>query len=338
MAETADPRLTGCRRLAALVLLLLTAATIGSAGVVAQDPWLTRISDALDRMASSHYQPELRAAYGAFTYSYTGLGSSFSRFVEEALTRAITGSKRVKLFARRAIQAMDASYRELYRDYFQTAEADALLYGRFSAAEGGSATGVMLHLEMASLSTGELLGAEDLLIPAAAVPPGVSLTPPGLVQAQNLRSALTDVLAAAGGNLVVQAVSDRGDNPVYRMGENLQLHVFLNRDAYLKVYHVDMNGRTQLIYPNRFHPDNKVAGGAFVRIPEQRDPFQFRLGPPFGTEFIKVIASTRQFSDVESAFSPLEGTARQAVTRGLALIAADAESAETLMAYTIVEK
>lgn len=338
MAETTPPCLGRRRRVAALVLLFLLIATISSAGINSQEIWIARISDALDRMATSHYQPEVRAAFGAFTYGYTGLGSSFSRFVEEALTRAITGSKRVKLFARRAVQAMDASYRELYREYFQTAEADALLYGRFSVAEGGSGAGAKLHLEMASLSTGELLGAEDLLIPAAAVPSGISLTPPGLAQAQNLRSSLTDVLAAAGGNLVVQVVSDRGENPVYRIGENLQLHVFLNHDAYLKVYHVDVTGKTQLIYPNRFHPDNKVVGGGFVQIPQPGDPFQFRLGPPYGTEFIKVVASTRQFSDVEAAFSPLEGTARQAVTRGLVLVAVDAESAETLLAYTVVEK
>ena len=338
MDDTTDACRCRCYSLRAMVLLFLLIALIRPVALHAQDAWVSRISKALDRMASGYYQPEVRAAFGAFTYGYTGLGSSFSRFLEEALTRAVTGSKRVRLFARHAVQAMDASYREVYREYFQTAEADALLYGRFSVAEGGSGTGVSLHLELASLSTGELLGAADLLIPITAVPPDISLAPPGLTQAENLRSSLSDLLAAADGDLVVQAASDRGENPVYRLGENLQLHVFVNHDAYLKVYHVDVAGKTQLIYPNRFQPDNRVAGGAFVRIPERHDPFQFRLGPPFGAEFIKVVASTRQFSDVEADFSELEGSARQAISRGLTVVASDAESAETLLAYTIVEK
>jgi hypothetical protein len=321
-----------------MLLAFLLGALSAPAALQAQEAWVGRISEALDRMASGYHLPEVRAAFGSFSYGYTGLGSAFSRFLEETLTRAITGSKRVKLFARHAVQSMDASYREVYRDYFQTAEADALLYGRFSTGDGGTGGGVALHLELASLSTGELLGAADLLLPAAAVPAGLSLEPPGLNQAESLKSSLTDLLAAGGGRLVVQAAADRGDSPVYRAGENLQVHVFVSRDAYLKIYHVDVSGKTQLIYPNPFHPDNRVAGGSFLRIPEAHDPFQFRLGPPFGAEFIKVAASTRQFADVESAFADLQGSAREVMTRGLTVVAADAESAETLLAYTIVEK
>ena len=318
------------------ILLVLLIGWITPGALQAQAGWVARASEALDRMASGHYLPELRVAFGSFTYGYTGLGSGFSRFVEETLTRAITGSWRVKLVARHAVQAMDVAYREAYQEYFQSAEADALLYGRFSYAPGGSAGGVVLHLELASLSTGELLGATDLRIPDAALPPGHVLEPPGLRQAESLRESLRELLVAAGGELVVRSVSDRGEQPVYRSGESLRVHVFVNRDAYLKVYHVDVHGKSQLIYPNRFHPDNRVKGGAFVRIPEAHDPFEFRLGPPFGTEFIKVVASTRQFAEVETAFRELGGSPREAVSRGLEVLGADGESAETLLAYTIV--
>lgn len=324
------------RRAAALLFAL--AAWSGSGAVHAQEAWVARASEALDRMASGYHLPEVRAAFGSFTYSNTGLGSAFSRYLEEALTRAITGSKRVKLFARHAVQAMDASYRKVYRDYFQTAEADALLYGQFYENCDCSGGGISLQLEMTSLSTGELLGTVRLLIPDTVVPRNVPLAPPGLARAEDLKISLADLLAVVGENLAVKAVTDRGEHPVYRAGENLVVHVFVNRDAYLKVYHVDVAGKTQLIYPNRFHPDNRVAGGSFVRIPEAHDPFQFRLGPPFGAEFIKVAASTRQFADLEEAFSDLPGPARKALTRGLSVAAADAESAETLLAYTIVEK
>ena len=287
-------------------------------------------------MAAGYHLPEVRAAFGTFTYAHTGLGSAFSRWLEEALTRSILATKRVKLFARHAAAAMDPAYREVYREHFQTGEADALLYGRFAAGEAGG--GPALHLELASLSTGELLGAADLSLPASALPAGMELEPPGLARAEGQRANLTGVLGAPVGKLTVKAMTDRGEGGVYRSGEELQVHVFVNRDAWLKVYHVDVAGKTQLIFPNQFHSDNRVAGGGFVRIPEEHYPFQFLLGEPYGTEFIKVVASSRPFADSESAFTELAGPAREVVTRGLKVAAADPETAEALTAYTIVEK
>jgi hypothetical protein len=61
-------------------------------------------------------------------------------------------------------------------------------------------------------------------------------------------------------------------------------------------------------------------GGGFIAIPDAAYPFKFRLGHPYGTEFIKVAASTRQFADVEKDFADLSGVA------------------EALVSYTIVEK
>ncbi len=104
---------------------------------------------------------------------------------------------------------------------------------------------------------------------------------------------------------------------MYQNGEDLTVHVFVNRDAYVKVYHVDVNGKTQLIFPNQFYRKNRIQGGTIVTNPDESYPFKFRLGPPYGTEYIKVVASEHQFSDIEDPFTNLPGNARDVLSRGL---------------------
>jgi hypothetical protein len=128
----------------------------------------------------------------------------------------------------------------------------------------------------------------------------MAVKPPGLERAADEKRELENLLASAQGSPVVKAATGRGSGAVYREGEDLTVHVFVNRDASY--------------------------------------PFKFRLGPPFGTEFIKVAASIRQFSDMENAFADLPGKAKDVLTRDLTVLQAGAESAEALVSYTIVEK
>jgi hypothetical protein len=166
------------------------------------------------------------------------------------------------------------------------------------------------------------MGTAALYIQASLIPKGIAIRPPGLEKSVDERRDLENLLAASKGSLVVKTTTGRGPGAVYREGEDLTVHVFVNRDAYIKVYHSDVNGKTQLIFPNKFYSDNRVRGGSFVTIPDASYPFKFRLGPPYGTEFIKVAASTRQFADVESAFADLPGKAKDVLIRGLTVLEA----------------
>jgi hypothetical protein len=69
--------------------------------------------------------------------------------------------------------------------------------------------------------------------------------------------------------------------------------VAVNKEAWGKVYHVDVNGKVRLIWPNRFGGGGTIKPGQAVRIPAEGDPFAFKMTPPFGSEFIKIVASTR---------------------------------------------
>jgi hypothetical protein len=323
-----------CLRFLRILGVLLTL-IVASIPAYSQTSLESRIAEALDAMAANYFKPVVTAALGTFTYSHTGLGSTTSRFIEDSLVRSLTSSKRVKLFARHAVENMDHAFRELYKDYFKTTDVDSVVYGRFTEADGG---GLDLHIEMTSLTTGELLGTATIGVPVSVLPKGLSVRPPGLEIVADEKRELENLLAASKGSLVVKAVTGRGAGAVYKDGEDLTVHVFVNQDAYVKVYHIDVHGKTQLIFPNTFFSDNRVRGGSFVTIPNSSYPFKFRLGPPYGTEFIKVAASTRQFADVEGAFAGIPGKAKEVLTRGLTVLEAGAESAEALVSYAIVER
>ena len=109
-----------------------------------------------------------------------------------------------------------------------------------------------------------------------------------------------------------------------------------SKDAYLKIYHVDVNGVAQLIWPNRFGGSGKIKAGEALKFPGPNDKFQYVLGRPYGTEYIKAVASTKPFATMEADFSDLQGSAVAAISRGLTVVSSDTTRAEALVVYEIL--
>jgi hypothetical protein len=76
--------------------------------------------------------------------------------------------------------------------------------------------------------------------------------------------------------------------------------------------------------------------GEALQFPGPGDKFQYILGPPYGTEYIKAVASTKAFATMEADFSDLQGSAAAAITRGLSVVSSDATRSEALAVYEIV--
>jgi hypothetical protein len=97
-----------------------------------------------------------------------------------------------------------------------------------------------------------------------------------------------------------------------------------------------------MIWPNRFSGGNGfIQAGRALRLPGAADPFAFRLQPPYGTEFLKAIASTLPFNAALADFADLGTDYRRTATRGLAVTGTGApgtiqsEIAEALASYYI---
>jgi len=77
----------------------------------------------------------------------------------------------------------------------------------------------------------------------------------------------------------------------YREGNALTVRVVSEQDAYLYVVYQQADGKTFQIFPNSAQIDNHVRARQTVEIPGSDDTFRWIVGPPFGKEFVKVIAA-----------------------------------------------
>ena len=96
--------------------------------------------------------------------------------------------------------------------------------------------------------------------------------------------------AAGDAGLEVLAWVDRPDY-TYASGEEVQVFVETNKDAYVTVLNVDPAGTTTVLFPNRYQSDNFVTAGRTLRLPD-RDEFRIVVSGSVGAELLKVIAST----------------------------------------------
>jgi hypothetical protein len=92
----------------------------------------------------------------------------------------------------------------------------------------------------------------------------------------------------------------------YRQGDALSVRVTSEVDAYLYVLYQQADSRIYQIFPNVHQPDNRVPARRTVEVPGNDDAIRWQVGPPFGDEVVKVIASKR----------PIAGLADPALRQG----------------------
>ena len=80
---------------------------------------------------------------------------------------------------------------------------------------------------------------------------------------------------------------------IYAEGEPLMLKVRCEEDAFLYILYQQADGKIYQIFPNSGQPDNRIKAMQDVQVPSLDDAFRWIVGPPFGKEIIKVIASKK---------------------------------------------
>ncbi len=98
------------------------------------------------------------------------------------------------------------------------------------------------------------------------------------------------------------------DSPdgLYKEGETIVIHFVVNRNCYIKLIHTDSSGKMQELYPNSFEKENYVKANEVYSIPTDEMGFTFDVSPPYGSEILKIFASTNQFQG-ETVSKPKEG-------------------------------
>jgi hypothetical protein len=121
--------------------------------------------------------------------------------------------------------------------------------------------------------------------------------------AQNLIAAASD---NDGGGITLD-VWPNSDTRTYYEGEKLVITLFADRDCYVKLYHVDVDNKLQLIFPYQ-NKNNKLSANRAFSPPET-----YLLGAPFGRETIIALASPTQFENLDAELA----RQKSAETRGL---------------------
>jgi hypothetical protein len=97
----------------------------------------------------------------------------------------------------------------------------------------------------------------------------------------------------------VQAGVDRLDK-MYRAGEHLRVNFVSEVDAYAYVIYRQADGKEYVVFPNSVQHDNRIKAETSVTIPADDDQFRWRIGPPFGNEVVRVIASKQPIEKLEN--------------------------------------
>ena len=308
----------------------------------AQDTIQGILADTLHSFTSDRPSPMV-VSVGNFTYADKELGSGFSRYLEESLSAVLSRSPGFELFARDRLEEILETLELSLSNLFDQSTAPQV--GKLKAIEGifsgrffEDGTDVRVFLELVDIDSGTLVKKVSFSLPRSAIPGSVSVLPENYNDALFVIEELAEVQNADNRDFVVKAWTPRGEGGVYRDGEQLVIRFYANRDCFIKVYHIDVNKNMKLIFPNRFYPNNRIRGRELYKIPDSSYPFTFELTAPYGTEFIKVIASTVQFDDIEESFQQLGSASGELISRGLNVNARPEQLTEALISYTIIEK
>ena len=101
--------------------------------------------------------------------------------------------------------------------------------------------------------------------------------------------------------LRVSITTHLGDRQEFQEGDRVQFLLDLNRDAYILLIYQDARGALTQMIPNNTDRSGYFKAARYLGIPDARTPFQFVVGPPFGTETVWVYAAPQPFPELAGA-------------------------------------
>jgi len=89
----------------------------------------------------------------------------------------------------------------------------------------------------------------------------------------------------------IEVTTHLGDQQSFRQGDVVSFLMSLDKDAYVLMIYQDASNNLYQIVPNPHSIESRYKAGLFIPIPQQSEPFQFTIQPPYGTEFLWAFAS-----------------------------------------------
>lgn len=170
----------------------------------------------------------------------------------------------------------------------------------------------------------------------------------GAAQAQSFRNISVEQLPVAQmeapeSDLRVDVWANRPDGQ-YLPGESVELHIRANQDVRVSVLNVDALGRTTVLLPNAHTTDNRLQGNTVYRLPAPGANFKLQVNEPFGSNLIKVVATTGSqpildadaLQRVDGPFAQFDGTTQQLV-RSVQVVMTEQQQSDWAMADLFID-
>ncbi len=178
--------------------------------------------------------------------------------------------------------------------------------------------------------------------PAPPVPPAPPARPePAAIEPPAV--APPEAIAQEEPAFYVHAEVDRASGE-YSRGDAISLRITCEVEAYIYVLYKQADGQVFQIYPNSVEPRNRVPAKMKVQIPSHGDVFRWQVGPPYGEEIIKVVASREPIKELSdpaaraAVFNPVSGKAVARVVKDLAKSEAMHKWSETTVKIRTTEQ
>ena len=292
------------------------------------------ISVELQKMYNSNFELSIGSNtcnIGTFTWEDSGVGTTFSSYLQKSVQEAVVETKSFDLILSDIQPIFGPEASAILAQNTEMKLGAFLIFGNYSL-EGAS---INLNLKIFSNSFSKVMSETNIKLPMEIVPMGMQVIPADLDKINNVSREIDNLYGKS--ELDIFVTTSRGNGAVFVEDEFMQVYILASENCYIKMFLIGVDGHAVQIFPNKFEPNNFLPGKQMLRFPGKTSPFKFQLVPPLGTETIKVIASTVQFSDINNGFKDL-GMA----TRGIFVMETESEEqetmAETSFFYTIVPK
>ena len=149
-----------------------------------------------------------------------------------------------------------------------------------------------------------------------------------------------------GSSFDLQLWTNKQAGEIYTEGDELEISVRSNRDAFLKVDYYQADGTVVHLVPNMFVDDAFVQAGKTYTFGGRHARSGFRITDPFGAETIKAVASTNPLDTLLASDKKVESSEPylsnfHALMRGIKVVAnpgQPAQWAEAAFGLTTISK
>ena len=86
------------------------------------------------------------------------------------------------------------------------------------------------------------------------------------------------------GPIGLELTSNRGFNPVFKIGEEMVLLLNTNTEAFITCFYHQSDGKTLKAFPNKFDQNSYIEKNVQIKIPTEKSPFSFVMSLPTGSE------------------------------------------------------